>query len=87
MADDTLDYEMDTPAPPAAIAQSIEDGWIETAMGSGAATAYAKKTGAKWHFVAEFASDALEGYGHFCKLMNVPGLPPVNVKVKKAGRA
>jgi hypothetical protein len=88
MVDTTLDYAVETPAPPAAIAQQIEKGWIDTAMQCGAKTAYVKKIGAKWRFVAEFAEEDLAGYGHFAKLIEkvVPGAP-MQVNVKKAGKA
>jgi hypothetical protein len=88
MAHDTLDYGIETPAPPAAIAKQIEEQFVGFAMQCGAQRAYVKKIGAKWHFIAEFAEADLESYGRFAKVIEraVPGTP-LELNVKKAGQS
>lgn len=86
---DTFDYRMETPAPPAAIAQGIEDGWIETAKSHGAKAAYVKKIAGRWHFVAEWNEEDGLPFAQFCKMVQdtFPGLPPAQFQAKKAGQA
>lgn len=86
MAADTLDYIVEVPAPPAAMAKQIEEEFTDMAMKCGAATAYVKKLDSnKWRMVAEFTAEEIEGYAHFIKLFELPGLPPVKFQAKKVG--
>ena len=81
MADDTIDHTAVIPAPPAETAKQTEEEFIDIAMKCGAATAYVKKISGKWHMVAEFPVDEIEGLAHYSKQWDLPTL----CSVKKAG--